>query len=258
MDTLRKYGSPPYQIALLHGGPGAAGEMRPVAEHLAKKHGILEPFQTKKTIDGQVEELYSQLIASATLPVTLIGYSWGAWLGTIFAGRYPDCVKKLILISAGAYDSRYNSGLLEVRMSRLTEQERKEAGSLLLKMNNGSSIQADIFKRFGELMSKADCYECIASRQEPVVLNPEIYQSVWKEASAYRDSGKLLTDAATIACEVVAFHGAYDSHPLAGVEIPLSATISNFRMLRLEHCGHTPWKEKQAKEAFYKLMSREL
>ncbi|ASB50265.1 alpha/beta fold hydrolase [Alkalitalea saponilacus] len=103
METIRKYGQKPFQIGLLHGGPGASGEMKPVAMNLSVDFGIIEFLQTEKSIDGQIEELHKQITLCADLPITLIGHSWGAWLGFLFASKYPDLVKKLILISAGAF-----------------------------------------------------------------------------------------------------------------------------------------------------------
>jgi len=57
MENLRKYGDAPYNVVVIHGGPGAPGEMLPVAEKLSSDYGILEPFQTKNSIEGQVNEL---------------------------------------------------------------------------------------------------------------------------------------------------------------------------------------------------------
>ncbi|MEI8366029.1 MAG: hypothetical protein WCF65_06390 [Parachlamydiaceae bacterium] len=51
-QQLRKHGQAPYGIALIHGGPGAAGEMFPVAKELSSLTGICEPFQTEKSIAG--------------------------------------------------------------------------------------------------------------------------------------------------------------------------------------------------------------
>lgn len=69
MNSVNKYGSPPYLIALLHGGPGAAGEMKPVADILSKNNSIIEPLQTEDTIDKQVLELFNQLSQCAEFPV---------------------------------------------------------------------------------------------------------------------------------------------------------------------------------------------
>ena len=78
MMNLRKYGNPQFKIALIHGGPGAHGEMAPVARELAKTRGVLEPLQTALTIEGEVEELRQVFVENAALPAILVGYSWGA------------------------------------------------------------------------------------------------------------------------------------------------------------------------------------
>ena len=68
MENYRTYGSAPYTVAVVHGGPGAAGEMAPVARELARDRGILEPLQTATSLEGQVEELRVTL-ASYTAPL---------------------------------------------------------------------------------------------------------------------------------------------------------------------------------------------
>ena len=61
-----------------------------------------------------------------------------------------------------------------------------------------------------------------------------------------------------ICCPVVAIHGAYDPHPAEGVERPLSASLPAFRFVLLERCGHTPWLERHAREAFYEAVENAL
>ena len=104
MKNPRIYGSAPYTVAVIHGGPGAPGEMAPVARELSPFRGILEPLQTAATLEGQVQELKALLEKKGALPVTLIGFSWGAMLSFIFTARYPSSVKKLILIGSGVYE----------------------------------------------------------------------------------------------------------------------------------------------------------
>ena len=66
IKNLRVYGIKPYSVAVVHGGPGAAGEMAPVAEELSSELGILEPFQSALSIDGQIEELKGLLENAAS------------------------------------------------------------------------------------------------------------------------------------------------------------------------------------------------
>jgi len=56
-ENVRRYGKAPYLVAVVHGGPGAAGAMAPVARELGADRGVLEPLQTAMTVDGQVDEL---------------------------------------------------------------------------------------------------------------------------------------------------------------------------------------------------------
>ncbi len=59
MKNLRIYGKAPYNVAVIHGGPGAPGEMAPVSRELASGWGVLEPLQTAESLEGQIEELKS-------------------------------------------------------------------------------------------------------------------------------------------------------------------------------------------------------
>lgn len=257
MKTIKKYGHQPYQIGLLHGGPGASGEMKHIAEELSHDFGILELLQTKKSINGQIEELHKQLTSCADLPAILIGYSWGAWLGFLFASRYPKLIKKLILVSSGAFESKYNKDLMKIRLERLEQYDREEALNLISLINSGNSDN-DTLNRFGKLMSIADSYEYQPVDNDSVSIDMEIYQSIWPEAARLRDTNELINCSKTIECPVVAIHGDYDSHPIDGVEKPLSARLVDFKMIRLEKCGHSPWKERLAKDSFFKLLRKEL
>ena len=64
MQNLRTYGKAPLTAAVIHGGPGAGGEMAPVARKLAYDYGVLEPIQTATTLEGQVQELVTTMPGS--------------------------------------------------------------------------------------------------------------------------------------------------------------------------------------------------
>lgn len=258
-NNLRTYGKPPFDVAVLHGGPGTAGGMAPLARELALRHGVLEPLQTADSIAGQVEELKGLLEGSADLPVTLVGHSWGAWLGYIFVAWHPRLVKKLILVSSGGFEDQYAATTQETRLSRLSAEERKEVNRLLEAIRNRSTVDGNAdFARLGELFFKSDAYDPLPLEPPETVFSLEIYKRVWGEATALRKSGKLLEMGREIIAPVVAIHGDYDSHPAEGVERPLSAVLRDFRFILLEKCGHKPWIERQARERFFTLLEGEL
>jgi pimeloyl-ACP methyl ester carboxylesterase len=261
MENLRMYGKAPFDVAVIHGGPGAAGEMAPVAKELASGRGIIEPIQTAKSLEGQVDELKNMLKEYADFPVVLIGYSWGAWLSFIVTAHHPELVKKLVLVSSGGFKDKCGAGTHERRLERLNEKDRKEFRDLIKVLSDPSAADMDAaFTRLGELVSKADTYEPIESLSCESDVKPcaETFRLVWNDAVKLRKSGQLLEYANHIKCPVVAIHGDFDPHPADGVEKPLSETIKDFRFILLKNCGHKPWIEKRAKDKFFDVLNDEL
>jgi pimeloyl-ACP methyl ester carboxylesterase len=257
MNNFRIYGNPPFNIAVIHGGPGAPGEMAPVARELSLNMGVLEPLQTADSIDGQLAELKKILEKHGNPPMILVGFSWGAWLSYIFAARYSLLVKKLILIGIGPFEEKYAAKIMATRLSHLNANEKKEALSLLSTLNSGG-MRDDSFVRFGALMDMADAYDPLPHESEVLPCSPDIYQQVWGEAGKLRSSGELLNLGERVECPVVAIHGDYDPHPAAGVKEPLARVIKDFHFILLEKCGHHPWLERQAKQQFYDALRREI
>jgi pimeloyl-ACP methyl ester carboxylesterase len=256
--NLRKYGSAPYQVAVLHGGPGAPGEMAPVAKKLCSHFGVLEPLQTKSTISGQIKELKTILDKNSFEPITLIGWSWGAWLGFIFAAKFPKYVKKLILVGSGPFEEKYAKDIMKTRFERLSKTEQSNLKHLMQSLTNPNiKNKTALMKKFGGLTSKADSYQALPHHNNVVEFQLDIYNKVWSEASKLRSSKKLLEYSKNVQCPIVAIHGDYDPHPYEGVKIPLSKILDSFKFILLDNCGHYPWYEKLAKDKFYKILIQE-
>jgi pimeloyl-ACP methyl ester carboxylesterase len=259
MKNLRKYGNKPFRVAVIHGGPGAPGEMAPVARELSAIAGVLEPLQTEITLEGQVRELKAVLEKHAALPVTLIGFSWGALLSFIFTARYPSLVRKLILIGSAPYEEKYALNITQTRLSRLSEAEREQAFYLMETLNNPAIADKNTpLARLGKLLSRADSYDPLPHDDEILECRYDIYRGVWEQASELRSSGKLLKLGKRIKCPVVAIHGDYDPHPAAGVIEPLSRILEDFRLILLGKCGHRPWLERNTRDRFYNILKQEL
>ena len=259
MNNIRLYGQTPYCVAVIHGGPGAPGEMAPVARELATNYGVIEPLQTALTIDGEVEELRNVLEANAALPAVLIGHSWGAWLSLIVAAEHPALVSKLILVSSAPFEDKYAAAINNTRMSRLNEAERDEIAVITMALNDTNSPDKNrLLSRFGEIMSKADEFDPLERGNEKIWARFDIYESIWPEAADMRRRGKLLDFAKKVKCPVAAIHGDYDPHPAEGVKAPLGRVLSDFKFHLLERCGHNPWNERFARDEFFRLLRQEI
>lgn len=264
MNYLRKYGNNPYKTVLVHGGPGAAGSLGSFAEALGDSVGVIEPFQTKLTIDESVAELKEVIVSESNHPVILLGHSWGAWLSVITAAKFPDILSKLILISSGPFDEKYTYLIARRRIAKLNPMEKKEYDELAMMFNSTNTfITADAFKRLGDLAHKTDSFDVLPENNKPMDFllphtSDEIYQNIWPEASLLRRSGKLLKYAGNVSCPVIAIHGLDDPHPHEGVLEPWTKIRKDFKMYALQKCGHEPWKEKQAKDEFYRILKQEI
>lgn len=259
-DLIRIYGQPPYDVAVIHGGPGVAGELAPVAIELSQLCGVLEPMQTSNSIDGQVEELKQILELHGRLPVVLVGHSWGAWLSYIFASRYPSMVKKLILVGSGPFQAEYATQIMETRYQRLSVVECSKLQDLMKQVTELTEQNKDeMLSQIGKLISKADSYSPLTlDNEEDVMIRYDIFKKVWEEASAIRRTGGMLSYGKEIQCPVVSIHGDYDPHLYEGVQKPLSSVLSDFRFILLPKCGHRPWTEEFARESFYYILSSEV
>jgi pimeloyl-ACP methyl ester carboxylesterase len=259
MKSVRKWGQGPYSLAVIHGGPGAPGEVAPVARELSAVKGVLEPLQTATTLDGQVQELRSVLEEEALAPVTLVGFSWGAFLSWMTAARYPSLVRKLVLVSSAPFEESYAGSIIQIRLNRMNTAERTEAKILITRINDPALGDKDkVLARLGLLLSRADSYDPVAYTDESFQTQYNIFRGVWDQACDLRRKGVLIQMAHAIRCPVVAIHGDYDPHPAKGVEEPLSRVCPDFRFILLKKCGHRPWIERNASDAFFEALVREI
>jgi pimeloyl-ACP methyl ester carboxylesterase len=256
----RKYGTPPFRTAVIHGGPGAPGYMAPVARELAKITGILEPLQTKDSLKGQIEELQNQLTEHAEGRVMLIGSSWGAVLALFLAAEYKELVAKLILVGSAVFDARSSASIEGRRLQRLTPAKRRRYQSIMQNLMRAPENQRDILMReWGEILDDTDMCDPITQDLEIIEVQYDIFSKVWFDFTELRDQpGYLKNLFSKINLPVVVIHGEYDPHPIEGIRPFLKECITNIHFYILPDCGHYPWNERRARDKFFEIVSREI
>jgi pimeloyl-ACP methyl ester carboxylesterase len=259
MNNFRTWGKPPYEVIVVHGGPGLPGSAAPVARELSRDTGVIELLETRGSVEGQITELAEVLKEHADLPAILVGHSWGTVLCYMTAARYPDLVRKLILVSTPALEIQDRPEYLPVWLSRLPEKERVEMVSLQEFVCDGqegdkSQAMAKLFR----LIARADSYAPLPIKDEVLEYQPDINMSVGQEFMEMLESKELLNLGRKIKCPVVAIHGDYDLRPARVVREPFSGLIKDFRFYLLEKCGHYPWIERYARDKFFKVLREEI
>ena len=258
-NASRRHGRPPYRAVLVHGGPGAPGSLASVARELSHDGGVLEPWQTARTVPGQVEELSDQIERWATPPVTLVGHSWGAWLSLLVAAEHPEKVRRVVLVGSGPLRARYAPGIVRHRRARLTLaewQEFKRVGRRLWTRTGRPSSSS--LRRLGELAGVADSYQLLPRPRTEARVDPLAFRAISEEDGRMRRSGALYRAVRRIRAPVVVLHGADDSHPVEGVVEPLRDAGLRPRVIVFPRCGHEPWRERYARAPFFKVLRKEI
>ena len=251
MKNYRIHGEKPYEIITLHGGPGALGELKPLSEKLAEKFGVIEYLQTKESIELLLKDIQKILSKKAQSPVNVIGFSWGAWLAVFFADQYPEMVKSLILISSGPFEEKYSKNIHKNRFNRMNDKEKELFEKVEQKFIEGKNVKIKLLNNFVDLMHKVDAYQYKESNNNVTNFQINLYKKIWNEAAKLRENNQLIKSLAKIDCPIKVIHGDYDPHPYQGVKKPLEKLQKDYEFKLLKKCGHTPWKEKIAKDEFY-------
>ncbi len=257
-NLYRTHGKEPYKVVALHGGPGASGSLYDLCEEVGLKVGVIEILNQGLSIDEQVEEVFSVISSIEEQPVILLGHSWGAWLSIYYENAHPETVDKLILISSGPFETEYINHIEKTRTNRMTRKAKEKLSEHFVKINDEDEFQAnEHFAKAGQLISKLDSYEVdhvdLDDKQQ---VDMKIYQQVWGEASKKRETGELMNALKNVQCPIRVIHGDHDPHPVEGVKRPLQIEGLNVKCFVLSKCGHYPWRERHAKEAFYQNLEK--
>lgn len=256
LPGVRRYGSPPRRLVVIHGGPGAPGMVGDLARELsADGTGVLEPLQAASSVDGQVHELAETLRAEGDGSYLAVGSSWGAMLAVLTAQRHADLFARLVLVGSAPFAPTGGTTTAATRRARMSDALRAELVELEASIAGPDPQRAtSAFARSADLLLGVDHLDPIVDHLDVITHQLEVFEAVWGEVARRRAAGTLLDASLPLACPVLVLHGDHDPHPLAGVVEPLRAITDDLTVRVLERCGHLPWLERGARERFLALL----
>lgn len=254
MIEVRTYGDEA-DVILVHGGPGAAGYLAPLAGELAKGRGVLEPLQRMSgeeplTVARHVADLEEVIAAHGERPPIIVGHSWGAMLALAHASAHPSSVRRLVLVSCGTFDAASRAQLTATRDERMDEATRRRMIDIVRDISDAD----ERFAAFGAVYEQLDSYDLLERDAEPARCDEQGYRESWGDMMRLEREGTHPAAFAAITCPVVMIHGDHDPHPGSLVRDSLSAVIEDLTYHELERCGHYPWRERHARERFLTLL----
>lgn len=253
---VRTYGNSGPLVIVLHGGPGGAGYMAPVARGLADSCRILEPFQRGSgriplTVASHVEDLREliDLRCEGSRPA-LVGSSWGAMLALAFAAAYPNLAGPLVLIGCGTFDP-----VARARMQAILDERM---GTALRRRIEG--LAAEIGDPDERLRVRADLilplYSCELSTSDLEVetCDARAYEETWADMLRLQAQGVYPAAFSAIRSPILMLHGALDPHPGRMILASLEPYLPQIEYREFERCGHYPWLERAVRDEFFSVL----
>jgi pimeloyl-ACP methyl ester carboxylesterase len=251
-------------VVLLHGGPGAAGQMGTVGRRLGGRFRVVEPLQRRSgevplTLARHVADLGEVLRGPlGEGPLRLVGFSWGAMLALTYAARHATDVERLVLVGCGTFDSGSREVYEAAMAERMDADQRRRFEELAARLaaETDRRRRDELFAEFGALCMQIQAVDPISTEpQDEVFYDERGFRETWSDAVSLQEQGVQPAEFARIEAPVTMIHGDGDPHPGRRIFESLRPHVRDIQYRELSRCGHTPWIERHAREAFYELLS---
>lgn len=254
-------GSP---ILVVHGGPGLNHTyFLPHFEKLASKHRLIFIDQracgksagsldsTQMSLDWFVKDMEAVRKELKLGKVSVLAHSWGGLLGMLYAARYPESIRNLIISNSvspkvGEYDRQTN----EIVNSRYTNED-STLRAQALKSNAFKEGNLEAYKMLFKVSFKQSFYDRSYFDSLNLILPQDFVQKrktlflMTKELSDYN----FYPDLKKIHCKTLIIHGDFDAIPI-GLAQNLNRSIRASSLAIIKDAGHFPFIEQ--KLAFFK------
>lgn len=254
---VRRYGNEGAFVIALHGGPAAPGYMKPVAEALAGKFRVIEPFQRGAdneplTVARHIQDLQDVIAAYCGNEKPLIvGHSWGAMLALAWAAEHPDTPKAIVLVGSGSFDEATREKMHAIRDRRMDETFRRHLEQLP-KKHPKLNVRLAVL---GGMYQRLDSVDLIKVENHLHPCDALAHTQTWLDMMRMQREGVYPQAFAAIECPVLMLHGEDDPHPVSMIRESLAPYLPQLESVSWPQCGHYPWLEKAAHEDFYITLS---
>lgn len=259
--STRTYGSGGPTVVVLHGGPGAPGSARGLAQALSPAFSVIEPLQRRS---GQVlltvEQHVDDLSAVAPPRAAIVGWSWGAMLGLSYAARYPERVAALALVGCGTYDERARELYKQAVARCLGERGIVEADRLerQLAQTRVPAVQDELLGRIGALHMQAEMYDAAPEAEldfSDLPADAAGHSETWEDVLRLQRESIEPQRFSAISARVIMLHGQADPHPGPATRDTLQSFVPQLEYVEFARCGHEPWRERHARARFLTQLS---
>ena len=197
-------------------------------------------------IDRLVADIESFRTHLGPARVSIIGHSWGATLGLLYAGRFPHRVERLALIGLGPFSDEmhavYKANVLRSMHAADRSRWQEVNGAYQAAWRSGKGVPRVLDEANIRIWSPVMFYR---------LDHAEAFAAEYLRAGGYRRHapfpaghvrGEELERAARITADVLVMYGYQDYEPITQAYV-LKEHMPHARISFLNECGHMVWAD---------------
>jgi pimeloyl-ACP methyl ester carboxylesterase len=244
-------------VVVLHGGPGAPGQMAPVARGLAGTFRVVEPWQRRSgavrlTVARHVADLH-ELLRRVERPrerAALVGSSWGAMLALAYGAAHPSSVGPIALVGCGTFDLATRARFTATLARRTTRSMRARLAALATEFPDPD----DALRAEAHVLLPLYSFDPIDDLSSPSRTDARGARETWADMLRLQANGTYPASFRAIRSPVLMLHGSYDPHPGRKILASLRPYLPQIEYREWARCGHYPWVEREVREEFFAVL----
>lgn len=251
---LRSHGASSRVVIVLHGGPGAPGSAASLARGLEDEFRALEPFQRRAdeapmTVARHVEDLVAVVAHCGDPRPALVGHSWGAMLALAYAAAHPGTLASLALVGCGTFDLAARAQFRGRLDARMDADFRRQLAALDEITDPDARLSAK-----GALLESIYDVDALPDDADSLPADARGGAETWQDMLRLQAAGVYPAAFAAIDAPALMLHGDDDPHPGWMIHASLQAWMPHLEYVSWARCGHSPWRERGAREDFYRTL----
>jgi proline iminopeptidase len=243
-------------LVMLHGGPGMADYLEPVAALLEDIATVYRYDQRGggRSVGGPpfdvataVADLDAVRVAWGVERWTVFGHSWGASLALAYAVAHPERTRGLIYVSGTGVDPAWHEAYRAGRLARLDADQQRRWQELRQLRQTATGAELETIEReYVELSAITDLAEKSRAPQLAAWLcssgfpvNQEVNRLLGQDANRVIESSDFAARVGRLNVPALVLHGALDPRP-ARYAAQVATLIQGATLVILPSVGHYP------------------
>ena len=259
-------------VLILAGGPAfTAWNLLPLQQHIAHKHRALLfdmrgvgdqqqlPLPAGSLLSQWIDDIEAIRQSSSIHQFTMIGHSWGGLMALLYAKRYPDNVKQLILLNPVDPEKRGLSEILD-RINQRQQQHKPRAWDADWDSDQSTLTKSEDEIKLYQIRQVLPTYfydfamgERYAAQFSANDFYPELNSRIWQEYDAMPFT---LADAKKLTPIPIRFVDCVDDLLMPENQQGLKTHFPKMRVKLFRQCAHFPWVEQP--KVFYPWLDKAL